>query len=156
MKVSKYKNDIMTKQRIIKHKIRVFNNSFNRVLDEELSETEVFAGESRLLMIISENENISQREIAKKMNTSAPSVGVSLRKIEEKGYILRQNSEKDSRANKIVLTKKGDDFVEKTHSIFQTLDKKTFKGFTQSELDTLDILMDKLQNNLDKMLEASK
>ncbi len=148
----KYKHDIMTKERIIKHKIRKFNLFFDKALHDELRDTEFYGGEARLLMLLSSKDNISQSELAKKMETSAASVGVSLKKIEMKGFITRKHNESDSRANKISLTSKGESAVENLHKLFQGLDKKLFDGFSESELDTLDELMNKLHDNLDKQL----
>ncbi len=156
MRNHKYENDIMTKERVIKHKIRKFNHTFDKVLHEQLRDTDFFGGEARLLMLLSEQENVSQKELAKKMGTSPASVGVSIKKIEEKGFVLRENDENDSRANKITLTQKGDDGVENLHKIFQALDKATFVNFSEDEMETLEKLMDKLQNNLNRMLEESR
>ncbi len=153
MQNRKYKNDIMTKERIVKHKIRKFNHCFDRVLQEKLRNTEIYGGEARLLMLLSEESNISQKELAQKMETSPACVGVTLKKIEEKGYIVRESDEKDSRANKINFTEKGHDGVENLHEIFQGLDKKTFENFSKQEIDTLEKLIDKLQNNLIDIME---
>ncbi len=156
MKKRKYKYDIMTKQRIVKHKMKQFHHAFERVMHYNLNESEVFASESRLLMTVSYNENLSQKELAKKLGTSAASVGVSLRKLESKGYIVRKSDENDSRANVIILTKKGNEFIENTHELFQKLDKETFKGFSEKEMDMLDEFLDRLHENLEKMLEGKK
>ncbi len=154
--MKKYKFNIMTKQRILKHKMKQFHHIFERVLHHNLNESEVFAGESRLLMLISENDNLSQKELAKKLGTSPASVGVSLKKLESKGYIIRSEDEKDSRAYIIELTQKGDEFIENTHELFQKLDKETFDGFSEDDLNLLESFMDRLHENLLKMLEDSK
>ncbi len=156
MKRKIYKNDIMTKQRIVKHKIKQFHHAFERVLHQNLNDSEVFAGESRLLMLIADNCNFSQRDHAKKLGTSPASVGVILKKLENKGYILRKVDDNDSRANTIELTPKGDEFLENTHELFQKLDKETFEGFSNDELDLFENFMDRLHQNLLKMLEKSK
>ncbi len=156
MKRKNYKHDIMTKQRIIKHKIKHFHHVFERVIHHNLNNCEVYAGESRLLMMIADNDNFSQRELAKKLGTSPASVGVSLKKLEHKGYISRTVADNDSRANIIQLTPKGDDFIENSHELFQKLDKETFEGFSDEEMNLLDNFMDRLHENLLKMLEDTK
>ncbi len=156
MKRKKYKYDIMTKERIVKHKIKHFHHVFERVMHHNLNEIEVFAGESRLLMMIADHDNLSQRGLAEKLGTSPASVGVSLKKLENKGYITRKVDENDSRAYIIVLTPKGDDFIENSHELFQKLDRETFDGFSDDELDLMDSFMDRLHKNLSKMLEKSK
>ncbi len=151
MKIKKYLNDIMTDERRIKHKIVHFHHRFDRILHDRLSKTEIFVGESKILMLISENEDISQSEIAKRKGISTASVGVSLKKLESKGYIQRITDVNDSRANKIILTPKGDEFIEAKHETFQALDKQTFKNFSKEELDLLEKLLDKLHDNLSEM-----
>ncbi len=156
MENKKYKHDIMTKQRVVKHKMKQFHHAFERVMHHNLIDSEVFAGESRLLMLIANNCNFSQRELAKKLGTSPASVGVSLKKLENKGYILRKVDDNDSRANIIELTQKGDEFIENTHELFQKLDKETFDGFSDEELDLFENFMDRLHQNLSNMLEEVK
>ncbi len=144
----KYKHNIMTKQRIVKHKMKQFHHMFDRALNCRLSKNEVFVGEARLLMTISEKDKLTQKELATQMGTSPASVGVSLKKLENKGYVKRNLDENDSRAFLITLTVKGEDFVENTHEIFQKLDRDTFSGFTDEELETFDNFMDRLHENL--------
>ncbi len=148
----KYKHDVMTKQRIVKHKMKIFHHMFDRALTLRLSKSEVFVGEARLLMTISQNDNLTQRELAKLGGTSAASVGVSLKKLENKGYITRVSDKNDSRAILISLTEKGENFIEKAHVIFQTLDKDTFDGFSDKELEVFDNFIDRLNTNLNGIL----
>ncbi len=148
----KYKNDLMTKERIIKHKMKQAHHMFERVLHQNLNETEVFAGESRLLMRIADHENLSQRELARRVGTSPASVGVSLKKLESKGYIVRREDDNDSRANQIELTDKGDEFIEETHELFQRLDKAIFQGFSEEEMNVLESFLDRMHHNLDQMM----
>jgi len=65
-----------------------------------------FVSSILLLKIISETDNLRVVDIAKKMNISAPSVTEALTKLENKGFIQREEGE--NRREKIIsLTEEG-------------------------------------------------
>ena len=95
-----------------------------------------------LLLIVSFYNNISQKELAKKLETQ--------------GYIARASSVKDSRVNNIAITDKGRHVIDKTSEIFDELDKQTFKGFSDDDLDNLHRYLKQISENLQGVCEESK
>ena len=65
----------------------------------------------------------------------------------------RHTDEGDNRFNKITITEKGNRVVEQSKRIFEMADKKILDGFTEEEKRTLSVLLQKLNDNLDKMEE---
>lgn len=144
-----YEDKIINKKII--HQLINFAMKHRRIMQNYLDETGVYQAQHRLLMEISRNPNISQNEIAKIMDVSAATIAVSLKKLEKGGYINKVMDEEDNRLNKITVTEKGNRVVEQSKRIFESTDRKVFEGFTQEEKSTLSSLLQKLENNLDRM-----
>ena len=54
----------------------------------------------------------SQKQLAERVGITPPSMTVALRKMEEKGYVIRRQDEKDQRVVKIHLAPKGEECIE--------------------------------------------
>ena len=115
-----------------------------------LEETGVFHGQYRLMMEISHNPNASQAE-SKLMRVSPATIAVSLKKLENNGYINREIDEADNRLKKITISEKGNQVVMQSRQIFESTDTKVFANFTEQEKSTLSQLLKKLDANLVKM-----
>ena len=65
------------------------------------------------------------------MDISPAAVAVSLKKLERGGYIKKDLDTADNRIHQIQVTQKGQEVVEKSHLIFEEMEKTIFKGFTE-------------------------
>lgn len=92
--------------------------------------------------------DISQKELAEKLEVSTAAVAVSLKKLEKNGYIKRSVSKDDSRFNEISITDSGRNILSESRKIFNSLDKMTFSGFSCEDLSTLYSLLKKMNDNL--------
>ncbi len=102
----------------------------------------------RMLMRLSKEENLSQRQLADIFEISPAAIAVALKKLEGGGYIKRRSSEGDSRVNEIELTEKGRQVVKATRSTFSEIDSAMFDGFSCEELESYNTLMRKIEANL--------
>lgn len=101
-----------------------------------------------MLLTVNFNSNISQKELAKRMEISPAAVTVTLKKLEAQGFIERFQLERDSRVNNIIVTEKGKDIIRKTGDIFSELDERTFEGFSDEELDIFISYLMRISQNL--------
>ncbi|AGC68179.1 transcriptional regulator, MarR family [Thermoclostridium stercorarium subsp. stercorarium DSM 8532] len=138
------------------HQLISFAIKHRKIMQHYLDKTGVYHAQHRLLMEIARNPNVSQNDIARSMDVSAATIAVSLKKLENKGYIRRETDEGDNRLNKIIITEKGNNVVEQSKQIFKQTNQKVFEGFTYDEKCTLFVLLQKLDNNLNKMEEEIK
>ena len=122
-----------------------------RIMLNYLDETGVYQGQHRLLMEISRNPNASQNDIARQMDISAATVAVALKKLESGGYISKEVDEEDNRLNKITITEKGNKVVEQSKQIFEMIERKLFKGFSEEDRHALYCLLTRLDSNLTNM-----
>ncbi len=102
----------------------------------------------RMLMRLSKEENLSQKQLADFFEISPAAVAVALKKLEVGGYILRRSSEGDNRVNEIEITEKGQQVIKATHHSFSEIDSSMFDGLTLQELESYNTLMRKIETNL--------
>lgn len=96
-------------------------------------------GQPKVLFVLSTLQNgcATQRELADMVHVSAATMANSLKRLERKGYIQRQSDEKDSRCNRIVITQKGLEAVERCQDAFDYVDTRLYAGFTPEEVERL-------------------
>lgn len=116
-------------------KVMILVNQMHRKTMEKLLDgTGLHRAQHRLLMTLADREFNSQAELAKGLEVSTATVAVSLKKLERDGYIQKKAKEEDSRANFVKLTVKGEEVVERSRKIFETVDKQGVKGFSEQDL----------------------
>ncbi|MBE6681443.1 MAG: MarR family transcriptional regulator [Ruminococcaceae bacterium] len=109
----------------------------------------IHRSQHRLLMYISRRDVCpSQKDIAEHFGISSAAVAVSLKKLEESGYISRESLEKDNRYNSIVLTNKGKELVEKSEEFFTRSDFAMFENFTEDDYKNLTECLEKMNQGL--------
>ncbi len=109
----------------------------------------IHRSQHRLLMYISRKDICpSQKEIAEHFDISPAAVAVSLKKLEDHGFITRENREHDNRFNTITLTAKGKRIVEKSEAFFAEADFSMFKNFTEADYENLSVCLEKMLSGL--------
>ena len=136
-------------------KIKRINDTFHsyhcnhrNIIDARFREKGIYYGQPPILKFISENKNVTQKEIADFLHVSAPSIATSLKRMEESGLVVRVENKKDARRNSVKLTKKGKELVEYADSLFLRIDDVAYKGFTEEEMDTLVQFLERMNDNL--------
>ncbi len=120
----------------------------HEIIDESFREKGLCVGQPPILKFLSENKNMTQKEIADFLNVSQPAIAKSLKKMEESGLIVRFEDKKDTRCHKLKLTKKGKELVEYADNMFLRIDDIAYKGFTEEEMDTLVSFLQRMNDNL--------
>lgn len=125
-----------------------------RCIEKELRELEeeVYRSQHRLLMRLGKNPNCAQNELAASLDISPAAVAVSLRKLEDGGYIKRVTNADDHRSNQVTITDKGNDLIHKSIGLFNKVEQGMFAGFEEEELESFYRLLQKAYQNLERML----
>ncbi len=136
-------------------KIKNINDAFHsyhcnhrNIIDARFREKGLYFGQPPILKYLSENKNATQKEIADFLHVSAPSVATSLKRMEEAGLVVRVENKKDARRNSIKLTQKGKELVQYADDLFLRMDDVAYKGFTEDELETLVLFLQRMNDNL--------
>lgn len=75
----------------------------------------------------------TQKELADALHSAPATIAASLKVLERQGYVARRTDEKDSRRNRISITRKGRDALEAGLRAFQQVDDHMYHGFTPEE-----------------------
>lgn len=75
----------------------------------------------------------TQKELADRLHCAPPTIAASLKVLERQGYVERRTDEKDSRRNRISITRKGQDAIRSAMDGFRKVDEHMYHGFSQEE-----------------------
>ena len=120
------------------------------------AQTGLHRSQHMLLMRLSRGCIPSQKQLAKDLNVSPAAIAVSLKRLESDGYITRDADADDCRCNRIDLTEKGRGVVTKTCTLFECIDKAMVEGFDDAELEALLQGLERIEQNLQKLLTAQQ
>lgn len=120
-----------------------------KCVDRKINKLGIHHSQHMMLMYLAHHKEMSnQKDIAKIFDISPAAVAVTIKKLENNGYITRNSSQADNRFNEVRITEKGLDIVERSGQIFKDLDKKTFENFTESEIEQFEYLLKKVNKSL--------
>lgn len=128
------------------------NRLHKTVLERRLNQTGVYRSQHQILMYISRNPNASQKDIALLHHASTATIAVSLKKLENGGYIRRVVNQEDNRYNQIVITSKGQEVVKQSRQYFQVVEDRMFAGLTPEELSMYQGCLERIRDNLKEFL----
>ncbi len=123
-----------------------------RVTEEQASRGVGDLGSPMLLLSLfyaeTAGEQWSQRDVARTIRISPATVAVSLKTLERDGYVKRSADERDQRRNRVELTDKGRQAVEKCGESFRAVDERMLSGFTPEEKAQLTGFFTRMIDNL--------
>ncbi len=101
-----------------------------------------------LLMVLAQKDGRTQLDLVHATHLKAPTISVTLQKMEKDGYVIRRPDEYDLRATRVFLTDKGRALDNKVRRRIWEEESMAMKGLTESECETLVRLLTKIKNNL--------
>ena len=102
---------------------------------------------------IAQNKKLDQKNLSIKLNITPASVSVIVNKLESEGLLKRIPDEKDGRKFNLLLTEKGQNLVPKIRKSWLKLQKEITNEFTENENANLLYLLQKVEKNLDKLIQ---
>lgn len=131
------------------HKMIYISKLHRCIFENNISSMGIHHSQHHLLMYIaSEGEVTSQKQIADRFGITPAAVARSLKTLESEGYIKRESTASDGRLNKIVITRRGRDVVERSHVLFGETDVATFSDFNAQDLENLNRYLDMMKSRL--------
>lgn len=121
---------------------------FHNQMRNELSKQNINHSYHRLLFHLSNNDSLTQLDLVKFTHLKAPSISVTLQKMEYDGLITRETNPSDMRQVIIRITDKGRQLNETVRTILQEQDKMCMDGITDEEIGAAKKVLDKMIHNL--------
>lgn len=93
---------------------------------------------------------LSQKELAKKLNVTAPSITSVIQKMERAEFIKRKPDEKDQRIMRLYLDEKGKACIAHVKEVTMKMDEIMFRGISQEEKLLLRRILIQMFENLNQ------
>ncbi|WP_447777854.1 MarR family winged helix-turn-helix transcriptional regulator [Variovorax boronicumulans] len=100
--------------------------------------------EFTILVLVSSNENVTQKMLSLALGIAAPNLTVILDRLDRRGLIRRERSEADRRAQHVQLTPKGRTLTRKASGAAEQMEGELLGHFSQAERAMLFELLQKV------------
>ena len=118
-------------------------------IERKLADLGIHRTQHMMLLEIKRHGGIgTQRSIAERFDISPAAVAVTLRKLEEGGYIARRAGTQDNRCKEVRLTERGEEILKTTYESFTAVDLAMFADFSAEELTAFSGMLSRLQSAL--------
>lgn len=119
------------------------------LVESRMSDLKLHRSQHHMLVCIAGFETPpTQKMIAERLNISAATVTVTIKKLEAAGYVTKICDQNDNRCNSVSITQKGRDILARGKEIIDSIDSSMFKDFSDQELASFADCLIKIQNNL--------
>ena len=98
---------------------------------ELYAEYDLNRAQSGILFALHQEDSMSQKELAKRLNVTPPSITSMIKKMEQEGYITRKADEQ--RVMRLTLAQKGKDCIDYVIKTAEKLEEIVFEGMTAEE-----------------------
>ena len=114
----------------------MIGRGYSMYLNHNIAEFGINTTQLHLLFEISGQSDINQESIAKRCSINKGAVARSIKKLEDNGLVVRQIDENNRRQNKLALTEKGKDILEKSTKVLDSWEDAVIldDGYIKKEL----------------------
>lgn len=138
-------------------KFIALDREHHRLLEKEVGSSGMHRSQHAMLLYLRRCSHApTQKELADFFLISPAAVAVTIKKLENAGYIERKSDENDSRRNSVSLTKKGEEILTNTKKLVDAVDRRMFEGFSSEEYEVFTRCLDKMQKNLSEFEKEKK
>lgn len=113
-------------------------------LDKQMKEIGIHGGQIFVLNALWTNDGLSQAELAKQLNLSAPTIYNMVLRLSETGFIYIQKDEADSRITRVNLTEKGNKIKIRVFEQWNKLETQLCSNLTEPEKMMFTLLLEKI------------
>lgn len=131
-------------------------HQYTSVNYKRLMKIGIHPGQLAFLKIIKEKEGISQRELAELLHVKAPTVAVTVKRLEKAEVIERRPDPKDMRVSRLYLKEKGKALAEEVIQNLDVNEKVVTSGFTEEEVSMLIGFLERMTKNLEQLKETTE
>ena len=121
--------------------------------EKKLKEFDLTFGEQIIIIFLSKNENVNQESISKRYMIDKGMVAKTLTRLEDKGFIKREQNPNNKRENIISLTEKSAYIMKYINAIFDDWNKILYGEMSKEDFDCVKRLTGKMAENVAKYLD---
>lgn len=124
------------------------------IFNHKLKELEISSGQYDFFLIIAKYEGINQKELGDRLYVEKSTTAKAVKHLEAKGYIYKNQVEKDKRYFSLYLTKKGREAKTTVEAVFSEILDIFSKDIPESVIEETVLVLKKVISNLSE--EKSK
>jgi DNA-binding MarR family transcriptional regulator len=109
----------------------------------------LYPGQPRLLFIIDEEPGLTLSRLVQASDQTKEAISVSIRRLEETGYIRRERNPSDQRERFLYLTDKGKETADIIHAEFHRINDAMFEPLNEQEKVILEGMFERMTQRLD-------
>ncbi|MBR6743931.1 MAG: MarR family transcriptional regulator [Clostridia bacterium] len=106
------------------------------------------AGYRQILRFLAHEDGVTQVDIARHAHFTAPTVSVTLKKMEDEGLIRRKTDKNDTRRTRVFITAKGKTWEAQFHEKVMECEEILIRGFSEEESAEFSRLLKKARENI--------
>lgn len=139
-----------TPQEKLDNRLHIFMQTHRNTLCRYFQSCGMYSGHPRVLFHLRHTPGMTQRELAKTLGVAAATLSVSIRRMEAAGLVERRSDSADLRIQRLYLTKEGEAIDDRCAKGREFLIEAQFADFSEEEIATLDRLLTRMTDNLDR------
>ncbi len=116
-------------------------------IESALNKVGIHSGQVFILFELWNSDRLSQIEMAKNLNLSAPTINKLVKGLKQSGFIEMERSETDTRIVNVSLTEKGRIVKSEIEEIWKELENRLTLNLTDTEKLIFNQLLDKILQN---------
>lgn len=124
----------------------ITQNIYTQV-EERLEKYGLVKGQAQLLLIIRDNEDCTQKDLANYFNVKYSSMSERLNKLENLGYIERTHDGENLKYKRITITPEGKSAAVQCRRILKEIENKLYKGLSEKEIAQFEKILIKVVEN---------
>lgn len=129
------------------HKINQLGRLFTKKLNDLLSVHGLHASQWSVILYLHDRQRCTQVELAHYLNVEAPTVTRTLARLEDHGFIKREEG-RDKREKRITLTEDAEAIFSKCYVASQSVERKALEGISPEDLEIFNRVIEKMNENL--------
>jgi DNA-binding MarR family transcriptional regulator len=128
-----------------------------RIAQQQLKKLNMTFSQFRTLMVLSQKDNITQREFADRIDTDTTTVMVLCDSLEKRGWLIRMPDAADRRVNRLFVTDNGKKVFSQALPLIQKIyNDCALNNISTDELKTAIPVLEKLFLNIDTCLKQKR
>ena len=123
---------------------KLFHNKMRKNSEELGFKT----GYRQILRFLVQEDGVTQVDIARNSHFTAPTVSVTLKKMEDEGLVRRKTDQNDTRRTRVFITEKGREWETRLFESAMDVEKILVRGLSEEENAELCRLLRKARENI--------
>jgi DNA-binding MarR family transcriptional regulator len=122
-----------------------------QLMQQKVNKYDLRIGLLHLAMLVKRYPDKNQKDLAKEMRFTEGAMSHSVKRLIQEDILEQIPLQSDMRYNRLVVTKKGENFIKDSESYILKVYKDIFIGFKDDELNELDKYLKRINSNLEKI-----